>query len=71
MKWALLGKWDAARELLRDLKERGLTPSALDWIRSIFEWISHARWKRGWRLPIGPEIDEARFVSEKARPEVG
>jgi glycosyltransferase involved in cell wall biosynthesis len=67
VKWALLGKWDAAHELLRDLKERKVTPNVLDWIRSIIEWISHTRWKRGWRLPTGPEINEARFVSEKVR----
>ena len=29
VKWALLGKWNAAHELLRDLKERGVTPEQM------------------------------------------
>jgi glycosyltransferase involved in cell wall biosynthesis len=62
IKWAMLGRWDAAQELLRDLKERGAAPGALDWSRSITEWTSHAKWKQSWRLPTGPEIDEATFL---------
>lgn len=67
LKWTMLGRLDAAQQLLRDLKEREVAPSALDWGRSITEWVSHAKWKRSWRLATGPAIDEARFVSEEAQ----
>jgi glycosyltransferase involved in cell wall biosynthesis len=67
LKWTMLGRLDAAQELLRDLKEREVAPSVLDWGRSITEWVAHAKWKRSWRLPTGPAIDEARFVSEEAQ----
>ncbi|MER9016507.1 glycosyltransferase family A protein [Mesorhizobium sp. M0768] len=64
IKWTLMGRWDAALELLRDLKERRVTPSAADWARSIIELMSYASWKRTRRLPTGPEIDEGKFRSE-------
>jgi glycosyltransferase involved in cell wall biosynthesis len=64
IKWTVLGRWDAAQELLGGLKERQVAPSVADWGRSIIEWIPYANWKRSWRLPTGPEIDEAKFRSE-------
>jgi hypothetical protein len=67
LKWTMLGRWDAAQELLRDLKERGVAPGALDWARSIIEWNAHTKWKRGWALPTGPEIGEAEFSSEESQ----
>jgi glycosyltransferase involved in cell wall biosynthesis len=64
IKWTVMGRRDAAQELLRGLKERQVAPSAADWGRSIIEWIPYASWKRSWRLPTGPAIDEAKFRSE-------
>ncbi|QKC85288.1 glycosyltransferase family A protein [Mesorhizobium sp. NZP2077] len=65
IKWTVMGRWDAAQELLRGLKERQVAPNAADWGRSIVDWIPHAKWKRGWHLPTGPKIDEAMFRSEE------
>ncbi|NOJ43705.1 glycosyltransferase family 2 protein [Bradyrhizobium australiense] len=64
IKWAVKGRPDAARGVLRGLKERQVGPNAADWSRSIIGWIPYERWKRSWRLPTGPEIDEAKFCSE-------
>jgi hypothetical protein len=64
IKWTVRGRWDAAHELLKDLKERQVSPSAADWARSIIEWIPYTNWKRSWHLRTGPEIDEAMFCSE-------
>jgi cellulose synthase/poly-beta-1,6-N-acetylglucosamine synthase-like glycosyltransferase len=68
IKWTVMGRRDAAHELLKGLIERQVAPSAADWGRSIVEWIPYSNWKRGWRLPTGPEIDEAKFCSEICRP---
>jgi glycosyltransferase involved in cell wall biosynthesis len=65
LKWTVMGRRDAAQELLRGLKERKVAPNPLDWVRSIIGWIPYSIWKRGWRLPTGPAIDEAKFGSEK------
>jgi glycosyltransferase involved in cell wall biosynthesis len=64
IKWTVKGRWDAAQELLRGMKERQVAPSAADWGRAIIEWIPYTKWRRSWHLPTGPEIDEAKFRSE-------
>jgi glycosyltransferase involved in cell wall biosynthesis len=64
IKWMVRGRRDAAQELLKDLKERQVAPSIADWGRSIIGWIPYMKWKRSWRLPTGPEINEAKFCSE-------
>jgi len=63
-KWMAMGRWDAVRELVASLKERQAAPGAADCIRSIVGWVPYAIWKRSWRLPVGPEINEAKFLSE-------
>jgi len=63
LRWAIAGRRDAAQELMRGLKERGMTPSLMDWAGSIIEWVPYSSWKRSWRLPTGPAIDEAAFNS--------
>lgn len=66
LKWTIMGKRDAAREMMRGLKERGATPSLIDWASATIEWIPYSSWKRSWRLPTGPAIDEATFGSERS-----
>ncbi|MBZ9748351.1 glycosyltransferase family 2 protein [Mesorhizobium sp. CO1-1-7] len=64
IKWTLMGRLDAAQELLKGLKERQVAPNAADWAKSLVEWLPYSNWKRSWRLSTGPEIDEAKFCSE-------
>jgi glycosyltransferase involved in cell wall biosynthesis len=65
VKWSVKQRWDAIQELQRWLEEREIAPSVTDWAGSIVDWIPYAKWKRTWRIPFGPEIDEAKFCSEK------
>jgi glycosyltransferase involved in cell wall biosynthesis len=65
IKWSVRQRWDAIQELQRGLEERQLAPSASGWAKSIVDWIPYTKWKRTWRLPFGPAIDEAKFCSEK------
>jgi glycosyltransferase involved in cell wall biosynthesis len=64
IKWAIRGKRDAAHELLRGLEQRGVAPNAIDWVQAIVDWLPHSNWKQGWRLPTGPVINEAKFLSQ-------
>ena len=64
IKWTVMQRWDTAHELQRGLEERELAPTATDWAKSIVDWIPYTKWKRTWRLPFGPGIDEAKFCSE-------
>jgi glycosyltransferase involved in cell wall biosynthesis len=62
IKWAVMGRWDTAREIVRGLRDRQVAPSVLSWIKSILDWIPYRNWKRSWQLPSGSRIDEAEFL---------
>ncbi len=64
VKWTVMQKWDTAQYLQKGLEERGIAPTAADWTKSIVDWVPYTKWKRTWRLPFGPAIDEAKFCSE-------
>lgn len=63
-KWMAMGRWDLVPELFASLKERQAAPGVADCIRSIAKWAPYAIWKRSWRLPVGPEINEVEFLAE-------
>jgi len=64
VKWTATGRWHVAPELFASLKERQAAPGVADCIRSIVRWVPYTIWKRSWRLPAGPEINEAEFLAE-------
>ena len=64
MKWILMGQRDAAQSLMNSLKERKAAPDIVDYLRSIVDWVPYKIWKRGWRVPVGPVVDERTFTYE-------
>ncbi len=66
LKWTAKGRWDVAREFLVGLRERNAAPRLLDWVGSIQQWGEYVKWKRLWRLPTGPEINEEKFLSDNS-----
>lgn len=60
----LKGEFAVAQYFRKELKEGGSSVGPYDYVKAVVDWPSYARWKRSWRQPEGPKIDEARFLAD-------